>query len=352
LDQTTFVRCANPNAYLFFDTVHPTQAGYALVAQYVGLLSNAAPAISQTAQLSNIGLYTSELVTNQVFDRMSSFVSGTYADRNGPFIEILGEYATYDGSNGTPGLSMQVGGFRAGLDKKTGATLVGGSVSYVAGSQSAGAVKSDISSFRGDMYATALYGNFYVSADAGIGNLQLDGIKRETGFPTVIANGSTGGYVASVGGEVGFVQQLGAITLIPSGRLTYFHSQVDGYSETADILAMSFNDRTVDAVLLAGKVRAVTPVPGIGLRSTAFGEIGYEGFVSTSTSNITGQFVGNTAYATTVKPGDPSGPGIVGKIGMSSEISVGTFLDFQYGLSVHDSGGETHSGDVRLKATF
>ena len=53
-----------------------------------------------------------------------------------------------------------------------------------------------------------------------------------------------------------------------------------------------------------------------------------------------------------MKPGDANGPGIIGKLGLSSEITAGTFLDLQYGISIHDQGGETHSGDIRLKATY
>ncbi len=338
--------------FVFADSVHPTEAAYALVAAYVGLLSNTAPALQLTSRLGETGLYVNEIVTNQVFDRMSAFVSGTYADRNGPFAEIIGSFGTYDGSGSTPGLSMHVGGVRAGLDKKSGATLTGGSVTMLAGAVSTGSTKSDITSYRADVYSTALYGNAYISADAGISSISLDGISRQTGFPTVNAAGSTGGYVASVAAEAGYVATMGAFTIIPSARLTYFHSKIDGYSESADFLAMSYNDRETDAVLAGGKVRAVTPVSGFGKAATVFGEIGYEGFISTSTNKLTGQLVNNTALPTTVSVGNPTGPGVVGKVGMSSQISEGTYLDFHYGLSVHDSGGETHAGDIRLKATY
>ena len=60
----------------------------------------------------------------------------------------------------------------------------------------------------------------------------------------------------------------------------------------------------------------------------------------------------NTALPTTVSAGTPTGPGIVGKAGISSQVTEGTFLDFEYGLSVHDGGGQTHTGDIRLKATY
>ena len=338
--------------YVFADSVHPTEAAYALVAQYVGLLSNTAPALQQVSRLGETGLHVNEVVTNQVFDRMSAFISGTYADKNGPFAEIIGSFGSYDGSGTTPGLSVQVGGFRAGFDKKSGATLTGASVTMLSGGLSSGAVRSDVTSYRADLYSTAQFGNAYVSADAGIASLSLEGLRRDTGFPTVTAAGHTSGYVATAAIEAGYIAQLGAITVIPSGRLTYFHSQLDGYSDVADILAMSFSERDIDAVLLGGRVRALMPVAGMGRATTAFVESGYESYISSNVGSLSGTLTGNTALATSINPGDPTGPGIIGKIGVSSQMSENVFLDFHYGISIHDGGGETHAGDVRLKATY
>jgi outer membrane lipase/esterase len=338
--------------FLFADPVHPTQAAYAYVAQYVGLVSDPTPALLQQARLSESQLYANEQVTNAVYDRLTNFISGTYADKNGPYVELLGTYGTYDTQGGRPELTLQMGGFRAGIDKKSGPTLTGGSISVLEGSLTAGAIKSDLTAYRFDIYGTALFGNAFVSADAGIAGSSYSGIQRATGIPTVTAKGETSGYVATASAEAGFVLNAGNVTIIPSGRATYYHAKLDGYDEGADVLAMSYAARQTDAFMLGGKVRAVAAVPGLGLASTAFGEIGYETYVSTSGDGVTSTFVNNTALPTTVNPGDPNGPGIIGKLGVSSQVSQGTFLDFQYGISVHDGGGQTHSGDIRLKATY
>lgn len=332
--------------------VHPTEAANAYVARYVGLLSDASPALLQQARLSESQLYANEQITNAVYDRLTNFISGTYADRNGPYVELLGTYGTYDASGGRPELTLQLGGFRAGLDKKSGATLAGGSISVLDGSLTAGGLKSDLITYRFDAYGTALFGNAFISADAGIAGSSYSGISRATGIPTVSAKGKTAGYVVTASAEAGFVLNAGAFTIIPSGRATYYHAKLDGYDEAADLLAMSFADRETDAFMLGGKVRAVTPVGGLGLASTAFAEIGYETYVSTGGDGVTSSFIGNTALPTTVNPGDPNGPGIIGKVGVSSQVAKSTFLDFQYGISVHDAGGQTHSGDIRLKATY
>ena len=338
--------------YIFADGVHPTQLAYGYIAEYVGLLTNAAPALQQVSRLGESGIYSNELITNAVFDRLSGFISGAYVAKNGPYVEFLGSYSNYDGKGSAPGLSQSVGGFRAGIDKKSGASLTGASVSYIDGTQSSGAVKNDIGSWRADVYGTANFGNAYLSADAGISSLSLDGIKRDTGFPGVIANGTTSGYVATASAEAGYVAQMGGFAVIPSGRVTYYHSQVNAYDETAPILAMHFDDRTIDAVSLGGKVRLAANVPGIGMAAVGFGEVGYESFVSSSSSALKSTFVGNTALPTIVSAGDVLSPGILGKVGLSTQISANAFVDFQYGISIHDEGGQTHTGDLRIKATY
>ncbi|MBX9925362.1 MAG: autotransporter domain-containing protein [Hyphomicrobiaceae bacterium] len=336
----------------FADSVHPTEAGYAWVAQLVRLTTNTAPAIAETAILANGAEQAQTMVSNAVFGRLSSFVAGTYADRNGPYAEVLGQFGSYDRDGTTSAYDLTLGGFRAGIDSKNGPTLAGGSLTYLTGGTSSSQLNSDLTSFRGDLYGTALFGNAYVSGDLGLASLTFDGIERETGIPTVTAKASTNGYVASAAGEIGFVQKIGSITFIPSARATYFHTEVEGYSEAASLLALSYSDRTLDNVLLGGRVKALVPVAGLGIATTVFGEAGYEDYVSTSGSEVTGRLVGNTALPTTVRLGDPAGPGLLGKIGISSQLAPTAFLDAEYGIAVHQTGGETHSGNVRLKATY
>ncbi len=340
------------NGYFFADSVHPSQAAYGLLDVYINQLLNPTPALQQVARFDQSGIYANEMITNAVYDRLTGFVSGAYVAKNGPYVEVLGSYAQYNSSGSSPGLSQSIGGVRAGIDKKSGATLSGASVSYIDGSQSSGSIQNDIQSWRADVYGTALYGNAYVSADAGISSLALNGIKRDTGFPTLQAQGETSGYVATASAEAGYVQQMGGLALIPSARATYYHSQVNGYDESAPFLAMSFADSQIDALALGGKIRMAANVPGIGLAAVGFGEIGYEGFVSSSQSALRASFVGNTALPTIVNPGDVMNAGLLGKVGLSAQVTPNMFVDLQYGIAVHDVGGQTHSGDLRIKATY
>ena len=77
-----------------------------------------------------------------------------------------------------------------------------------------------------------------------------------------------------------------------------------------------------------------------------------EGYLAFSGNDITATLANNTALPTVVSPGDLNGPGFLGKLGFSSQISETMYLDVNYGLAIHEDDGETHSGRIRLKAHF
>lgn len=343
---------AGCNGYLFGDGVHPTEATYAWLARYVGLLLDTAPAIASTAPLGEAGLWTSQLVTNAVFDRLDNWLSGAYAKRNGLFAELLGQYDTQDGGIGRPGYSLNLGGVRGGYDKTLGNVLFGGSAAFLQGKQSAPGFSDDITSLRADLYGTALMGPAFISLNGGIASAWYENIDRATGFPGVSAHGTTTGWIGSAAAEAGLMQALGPITLMPSGRITYVHSSVGGYSESAPILALAYDGRDSDAVLAGARLRVVTQLSGGGLLASLYGEVGYEELISYSASGISARLANNTALPVLVNPGEPNGPGILAKAGISTQLGQSIFLDVNYGATIHNGGGEAHSGNVRIKGTF
>ncbi len=346
--------CATPNTYLFWDAVHPTQAGYQLLANYFGLLMNTGPAIAQTQTLGDVSGAQSTLVTGAVFDRLTHWFSGTYAGKNGPFIEAIGQTGDYD--NDTAGrrssYRFTTGGMRIGIDQAFGSNLAGVSLAVLGGEQSGGALTSDVSSVRGDVYGTLVSGPFYVSGNAGISQILLSNVERETGFPTVKARGSTDATVFSATAEAGVAQRFGGITLIPSARIGYASSTIDGYSETADVLALSFAEREIDQVTGGVRLRAVSDMKLGGLVGTMFAEVGYETFLSYDGGQLKGKLVANTAAPVVVNPNDPNGQGFIGKLGLNGRVSDDVFFDLNYGIALGEGNGEVHTGQARLKAHY
>jgi uncharacterized protein with beta-barrel porin domain len=222
----------------------------------------------------------------------------------------------------------------------------------LSGEQSGSTLASDVATYRGDIYGAAVMGAFYVSGNVGITRIDFENIVRDTGFPTVKATGSTEATVYSATGEVGYAQKLGGITLIPSARIGFAHSDIAGYTEAADILALSFTSRQVDAVTGGVRLRAVSDMAFASLRGQMFAEVGYEGFLSYDGGQLTGRLARNTALPVTIVPADPNGQGLIGKLGLNGQVTDNVFLDLNYGLALRDGAGEVHTGQARLKAHF
>ncbi len=345
--------CADPDNYYYWDFIHPTSVVHGYYALYFSLLLDTAPAILDTAPLGDSLHASSGLVTDAVFDRLMNWFSGPYAFKNGPYVELLGQLGRYDGGGQTAGFDLDLGGLRLGWDHRSQSSLIGASIAVLSGEQDAQRLSSDVSVVRGDIYGSYVMGPVYGSFDAGVGGVWFDDVERDTGFGPVVADSETEGYTVSVAAEVGVAQNLGGVTLIPSARLTYVHAEVDDFRESAPILALEFDERESDAVLGRVSLRAVTQANLGAWPTSLFAEIGYEDYFSFSGNEMTASLVNNTALPTVVDPGDLNGPGLLGKLGLSSsQLSETMYLDVNYGISSHNGDGETHSGRARLKAHF
>ena len=341
--------CSNPSAFYFWDLIHPTEAIQALFAQYLGLLLNTAPAILDTAPLGESIQKSSDLVTNAVFDRMSNWFSGVYMKKNGPYAELLGQLGRYSSNGERPSFDLDLGGARLGWDQQIDSALLGASVAVLNGWQDSQNLSSDIITVRGDLYGTYVAGLAYANFDLGFGGFWFDDISRATGFGPVVATSDTQGYAATASTEAGVAFRVGSLILIPSARLSYIHSQLDGYEEQAELLALNFEDQSSDGLLGRGSLRVVSNQVLSGVPTAISAEAGYADYLSFSGDDITAVLANNTALPTVAFAGDPSGPGFLGKLGLTSQISAGTYIDMSYGISIPDSGGETHTGKLRLK---
>lgn len=344
--------CGNPNAYYFWDVIHPTETVHALFAKYLGLLLDTTPAIIDTAPLGESLQKSSDLVTNAVFDRLSYWFSGVYVKKNGPYAELLGQLGRYSSDGKRPAFDLDLGGTRLGWDQRMDSGVLGASVAVLGGNQSSQNLSSDIQSVRGDVYGTYVAGPAYAGFDFGLGKYWFDDVTRATGIGPVVATSDMQGYVATASAEAGIAHRLGGVVLVPSVRLSYIHSRLDGYQEQAPLLALAFEDQSSDGVLGRVNLRAVSNQDLGGVPIALSAEVGYSEYVSFSGSDITAVLANNTALPATAFPGDPSGPGFLGKVGLSSQISAGMYIDMNYGISVQESGGETHTGSLRLKANM
>ena len=344
--------CATPNSFALWDSVHPSATVQALEARYAGLLLDTSPAAASTGALGGASIASAFQVANASFDRLQSWVTGQYAQQNGIYAEALAAHGTQGSRGIQSGYNYGSYGVRSGIDRKFGNFLVGGSATFLEGNVSGDALKFGTSSQNIDVYASALLGSFFANVDIGASRHGMDDIRRDTGFPTVIAKGDTSGHSFRAAGELGYAAKVGAVTLMPSARLTYIRMNVGGYSETAPLLALSYVDREIDLLLGAVRLRASMPVNLGASPTTIYSEIAYENFFRYNQDKVVAQLIGNTALPTAVDLENQSAPGLSFKLGLNAKVSQSVTVDLQYGIALQNGDGVTHSGMARVKIPF
>ena len=278
---------AQQNKFLFFDPVHPTQAGHALLAQYAGLLLDTRPAQARTTALAEAPIWANQQAVNSIFDRMQGFINSQYAKKNGLHADVLGAIGSQDARGLAPSYDYNLYGVRGGLDKKYGSSLYGLSVTVLMGDLSGGGLNADTATFQGDLYGSWSIGQMFINANIGGGLTHISNIHRATGFPTVQTTGNVNNLEGHGGLQAGMVAQLGPITIMPSGRVQAIQSYLDNYDETAPLLALEFDKRNTTAVLAGASLRASVNAGAM----TVFAEVGYEDYLSYDADRITAKLV-------------------------------------------------------------
>ena len=337
---------SNAQGYLFWDTVHPTEAAQQLLARYASLLLSTEETGKAAAALPQVSLANRLDASDIIFRRAANpAVEGP----GGLYAEVIGSTASFNGVNtaiyGGTAYDYSLGGVRAGFDASSGPVAFGAALAYQAGALSGRALSGDISTGQIDVYALSRYGVFFAGLEGGVSFDQYDKLRRATGFPTVVADGGTQGVDYSVDGTIGTQYQLGAFTLTPAVRAGYASINVNGFTEAAPILALQYGDQDVSTGFWTARLRATANFFGLP-QTVAYGEAGYEGLFGTSDS-YTARLAFNTAHAVTLND-DLDARGFFVKAGVSGYVSGGIKLSGEYELSTENGNGDIQSGRLRI----
>lgn len=241
---------------------------------------------------------------------------------------------------------------RAGVEGKAGPVLMGASVAYLTGDLEQATLDADVDTLQADVYGALQVGRFFIGAEAGLSYTEYEDIERFTGFPTVTARGDTDSIDYSAAISLGTVFDLGGLKLIPAGRVGYVTAGTDAFTESAPILALEFEDRDISAGFWSVGLRAAAPLGFTAGRVTAYAELGYEDLFAISTDDVGAKLANNTARGVSAEVDDPEARGLYLKLGAGGAIDPSTLLSVDYGLSLRDGEGETHTGKVQLKFLF
>ncbi len=336
----------NAQGYLFWDSVHPTEAAQQLLARYAALLLSTQETGKAVAALPQVSLSNRLDASDIIFRRAANPAA---EGPGGLYAEVIGSTASFNGVNaglyGGTGYDYSLGGVRAGFDASSGPIAFGAALAYQAGTLSGRALSGDISTGQIDAYALSRYGVFFAGVEGGVSFDQYDKLRRATGFPTVVADGGTQGVDYSIDGTIGTQYQLGAFTLTPAVRAGYASINVNGFTEAAPILALQYSDQNVSTGFWTARMRATANFFGLP-QAVVYGEAGYEGLFGTSDS-YTAKLAFNTAQAVGLND-NLDARGFFVKAGVGGYVSGGIRLSGEYELSTEDGNGNIQSGRLRI----
>jgi outer membrane lipase/esterase len=335
---------AAQNKYLFWDSVHPTEAGHILLAQYANLLLSTGQIAPVITPLAEVGLYSRLDASDAAFNRALDMHDGY--EHKGIYAQVVGNRASVDANGTAPKYNYDLAGARAGFDNRSGGFSYGAAVAYQTGNLFQPTLKSDLGAAQADLYAMAHLGSWFLSAQGGYSYTQFHNMHRQTGFGPVraTANADSDQWSTAVG--AGTTLHLGSLNLTPGARVGYITSSIGGITEAADVLALHYSSREIETGFWDARLRASTSLSG-GVK--AFVEAGYQDFFNTSSGDITAQLVNNTAHPVTVTASDPMGRGAFLKLGADAKLASGMTISAEYGLSLQNGGGENHAGTVQVK---
>jgi outer membrane lipase/esterase len=337
--------CANPNEFLFFDTVHPTAAGHFFLAQFIDLLLSTDEQGAAVAPLGEVAVSERLEASDILFRRAVPLMLSNEA--GGPYAEFIGQLGSGSGSGGGSDFDYQLGGIRVGFDARQDGFIFGAALAYLEGDVSGQRLTADASTAQVDAYVVYQFNPFFIGAEGGVSFTDFDDIRRDTGFPTLIGEGDTDSVSYTLAATLGTNLDVGGIRLTPAVRAGYLSANVDAFSESVPLLALSFSEREIEAGFWSARLRASAYLDG-ARRARAFVEGGYEKLFSVE-DGYSAKLIDNTAQAVAIDPDAIEARGFFLKAGVSAEIGYGAQLAAEYGVSFQEDDGAVHSGRVSLK---
>ncbi|MBD7940970.1 autotransporter domain-containing protein [Brevundimonas guildfordensis] len=281
--------CSNPDDYFYFDGVHPTARGHAVIARLANDYLYYGDQGSQTAVLGETAWRHRE----DALDGSTAALSGREAWMGGTSISVgaLVDKTETD-ARGAIGKATSDGyGVRIALESGSETWRFGMSGSYRNADVDAGALRADIDSFGLDVYGGWRSGDLFVNAAAGVAQDDFNDINRLTSLAPIVHSGSTRGVSTGARLQGGMWFDMGGFALSPRAAVAWINADVDGFGEQGPAAQYAYADRSVQATTAEIALRA----EGGTERVRFFAEGGYRDSLSDDSDAVRTGIVGNPA---------------------------------------------------------
>jgi outer membrane lipase/esterase len=339
--------------YAFFDGVHPTTAGHAVIAAAVRQYM-AAPVL--TGVYSALGEHSIEqrrISQNRAFDRLDAARLGATGVNNF-FVGVFGDSGVSDATGNRPGTRSSNFGVNFGMDRaltSNWAMTASGTIGL--GSLRAGGILSS-ETINAALDAAAIYhsGPFFAKAGFGAGLVNYGDLERKTVAPLVNKAGTTS-FTYNLALEAGTLHSFGAFDISPRARLSWLSGNIASITETGAVAPLAIRAHSANALAGGAELRAAyhfvnTPTQ----RTSVTALVGYERYLTYEGNALQARLANNTAQGFRNVTGDPRGPGLILGVGVSSATARGFTVSADYRASIGASNTVRHTGQISLKAAF
>ncbi|HYC96342.1 autotransporter domain-containing protein [Brevundimonas sp.] len=311
--------CANPDSYLYWDSVHPTAAGHRLI-----------------AALANDYLYYGDLGAQSTVQAETGF------RQREDLLDLAGEGLSARGS-WEPGTRLTFGaiadsvetdargvvaeaeatgwGGRVGLDHVVSdTTRFGMAGTFRTAEVEAGPMAFDVETYAFDIFAGWRSGNTFVNATVGGSIDQYDEITRITSLTPIVHTGTTDGGSLGARLQGGMWFDMGGIALSPRAAVSFVSTDVNGYVEQGAAAQYQYEDRSVQAA--SGEISLRAEGGGEGLNFWIEG--GYRDTFGDSSDAVRVGIAGNPAHVLERDIEDPFGGSMIASAGLEAAVGPGT----------------------------
>jgi len=333
--------CANPNDYFYFDGVHPTATGHAVIARLANDYLYYGDLGSQTAVLGETAWRHRE----DALDGATASLSGRDAWTDGTTISVsaLADRTKTD-ARGRIGEATSDGyGVRIALEAGSERMKFGLAGSYRNADVDAGSLNVDLDSFGLDVYGGWRSGDLFVNAAAGVAQDDFNDISRLTSLAPVVHTGSTRGVSTGARLQGGMWFDMGGIALSPRAAVAWINSDVDGFDEQGPAAQYAYKDRSVQGTTAEIALRAEGGID----RFHFYAEGGYRDSLSDDSDPVRTGIAGNPAQVLARDVDSPWGGQFLASAGIEGTIMDRLKVSIGYKGRFGDQA-DSHMGGVQL----